>query len=95
MPDVTEPFSGGSFISLLRVTVDSSEQWEMDVSDELSVGRPPRSGGEDVGIIMSSVPNESLSSSPSFPGMACLAETPSTAALPPDTESWGMDTTEC
>ena len=101
MPDVTEPFSGGSFISLSRVTVDSSEQWEMDVSDGPSVGRPPRSGGEndrsgweDVSIIMSSVPIEPLSGSPSFPGMARLAETPSTAALPPDTESWGMDTTE-
>ena len=93
VPDVSEPFSGGSFTSQSRVTVDSSEQWEMDVSDEPSVGRPPRSGGEDVRI-MSSVPIEPLSGSPSFPGIACLAETPSTAALPPDTESWGMDTTE-
>ena len=81
VPDVTEPFSGGPFASP-RLMVDSSEQWEMDVSEEPSVGgvtdaiEPPSSG-------------------PSLPLAARFSEVPPIVANPPvDRESRRMDAAE-
>jgi hypothetical protein len=81
VPDVTEPFSGGPFASP-RLMVDSSEQWEMDVSEEPSVGgvtdaiEPPSAG-------------------PSLPLAARFSEVPPIVANPPvDRESRRMDAAE-
>ena len=82
VPDVKEPFSGGPFASLPRPMEDSSEQWEMDVSEEPSVGGLSQSGGGGNRIIMSSIPSEPLSGSPS-----------TATNLAPDTEFSGMDVT--